>query len=270
MIGMKRILTLGITRSPLALRPVRCFAAPAQKYVDVYEGAKSVTYPVELLGGSHIEFAKMLYAFAEVAEGKKYNLYAKEFTKLDAIIEKAGPFWAEENILESSAFSSLNPGFTFVLAWMQNEGMIDMLPYVKSSYKELANEASKVATATITIAKDAASSSAEIAAAKKEIAAVHASGPQASYTLEYEFKVDPAIVGGYCFEVGSQCVNNSAAQQAAAAATSAGSAGVIDWTAVPAAPPRAAATADEMLIRLLGAKVDDLMDADKVELKYGA
>ena len=50
-----------------------------------------------------------------MAEGKKYNLYAKEFTKLDAIIEKAGPFWAEENILESSAFSSLNPGFTFVL-----------------------------------------------------------------------------------------------------------------------------------------------------------
>ena len=40
-----------------------------------------------------------------------------------------------------------------VIAWMQNEGMIDMLPYVKSSYKELANEASKVATATITIAK---------------------------------------------------------------------------------------------------------------------
>lgn len=261
---MNRIVTLSVRRQ--AFRPIRCFAAPAKKYISIYNDASKVQYPVELLGGSHVEFAKLLYAFADQVESKNFDLYINEFNKLDEIIAKVGPFWAEAKILESKEFNSLNPGFSFVLAWMQNEGMVDMLPYVRSSYKELANEATKTLTVTITVAKEGD----DLSAAKKEAQAMHAASENSSYSLRYETKYDPALVGGYTVEVGSYYVNKSSATASAAAAGAAASALAFDWTALPASAPRATPIADDMLVQLLGATVDDLMEADKAELKFGA
>merc|ERR1719469_1180225 len=114
---MKRIASLGV-RS-LAARPVRCYAAPAKQLVEIFESdfGKVETYPVELLGGRHIEFSKLLFTFAMKLEGGKTEVMLEEFNKLDAIIAKSGSFWTEEPVMTSPTFKALNPSFKFVIGW---------------------------------------------------------------------------------------------------------------------------------------------------------
>jgi|Transcript_73388 hypothetical protein len=268
---MRRIANLGF-RSLSAVRPVvRCYAAPAAKYVEIFQSdfPTAESYPVELLGGPHIDFAKLLFAFATKTESKNYKLYVDDFAKLDGIIQKAGPFWAEEPAMESATFSSLSPGFKFVLGWMQSEGAVDSLPYVESAYKELYNEASKNIACTIVTSKAKESCATEVSAAEaaaKEIA----KSEFKDYKLVFEYKVDPAIGGGYTFEVGSIFVNKSAVAASSEAALAQASGAMKDWTALPAMPPKPTVHLSETLQRLLGADADDLASADKADLKYGA
>lgn len=251
--------------------PVRFYVTPDAKYVKIYQSDFTKNqFPLELLGGSHVDFAKLLFVFADQCEGKNYKLYADEFNKLDETVSKIGPFWGEENFLESQDFRNFSAGFKFVLGWMQSEGAIDRVEYVRSAYKELINEANKETTATITLAEDPSQNKKLFDEIKKEVQALHKKSPQKDYKLVVETKVDPAIGGGYIIEVCNQLFNKSAAAEAETAALQKASASQVDWTALPPAAPRPSASAPDTLVRLLGPVVDDLSVVDKVELKYGA
>eukprot|EP00667_Euglena_gracilis_P017136 EG_transcript_18009 len=153
--------------------------------------------------------------------------------------------------------------------WIQSEGAIDRLENVRLAYKELVNEARKETTATVIVAKEPSGN--DLAEIRKQVEELHKESPLKDYKLVLETKVDPSIGGGYILEVCNQVVNRSAAAAAAeTAALAKASAAQVDWTSLPAAPPRPSPSAPDTLIRLLGSVVDDLADADKVEQKYGA
>lgn len=255
----------------LSVKAVRSFATPAPKYVQIYNSdLSSRQYPAQLVGGMHVEFAKLLFTFAEECEGKNYKLFVDEFRKLDEIAATKGAFWAEENFLDAPAFKALNPGFKFLLAWMQSEGAIDRLDSVRRAYKELASEAAQECTAIVIVSQEPSAIKTQIEEIQKEVALVLRTTAFKDYKLSFEFKVDPSIGGGYIFEVAHQVVNKSTAAAAETAALEKATGTIVDWTAMPPAPPRPSPVAPENLVRLLGPVVDDMMDADRVELKYGA
>eukprot|EP00668_Euglena_longa_P008014 GGOE01009649.1.p1 GENE.GGOE01009649.1~~GGOE01009649.1.p1 ORF type:complete len:266 (-),score=47.15 GGOE01009649.1:176-973(-) len=264
--NMRRAVTL-VGRS---LNGFRNYATPSAKYIQIYESDFARNqYPLELLGGAHVDFAKLLYTFADQCENKRYEFFLEDFKKLDNIISKQGPFWGEENFFQSPVYSNLTEGFKFILGWIQSEGAIDRLENVRAAYKELVNEVKKETTATIIVAKETRGS--ELSEIQSQVEAIHKESSLRGYKLVVETKVDPSIGGGYILEVCNQVVNRSAAAAAAeSAALEKASAAQVDWTSLPATPPRPSPSHPDTLIRLLGSVVDDLAEADKAEQKYGA
>jgi F0F1-type ATP synthase delta subunit len=249
----------------------RSYATPNTKYLEAYQSDFTKrAFPVELLGGSHVDFAKLLWVFADQIDGKQYQLYADEFKKLDEVIAKQGPFWGEDKILDASAFQGLQPGFLFVLAWMQSEGALDRLEYVRAAYQELVNEANQEAVAVISLAQDKSTMGSKFADIEREVRAVHARSAWKNYKLVIQTKVKPELGGGYTFEVCGQVVDKSAAAAAETDSLKQASKSQTDWTAVPPAAARPNEALPDTLVRLLGSAVHDLAEIDQVELRYGA
>eukprot|EP00906_Rhabdomonas_costata_P015936 RCo022840 len=246
------------------------FAAPAAKYLEIYSGDfETQSYPVQLLGGTHTSFAKMLYKFAEQAEGGNFDVYIEDFQKLSKIAADVGPFWIEQDVLNDPAFSALSPGFRFALGWMQSERMLDSLQNVKSSYQELVDALAKQIRATITVPWDPSSNRSEIERIEAEAKELYsARNPGTAPKVIFQIEVNPSLKDGYTFEIDNLFVNKSAAA-IAASASAAGKDQIKDWTALPALPAKAVSKENDLLLKLIGAELDQLAEIDDVERRVG-
>eukprot|EP01004_Peranema_trichophorum_P007407 NODE_6183_length_915_cov_40.125000_g5592_i0.p1 GENE.NODE_6183_length_915_cov_40.125000_g5592_i0~~NODE_6183_length_915_cov_40.125000_g5592_i0.p1 ORF type:complete len:263 (+),score=48.30 NODE_6183_length_915_cov_40.125000_g5592_i0:54-842(+) len=256
---------LGLSRRAFSTSLIRL--APDAKLVKIYQDGdfESAQYPVELVGGTHTSFAKLLYTFADSIEGKKYELYVNEFEKLEGIKKKLGPFWGEADILKDEAFSSLNPGFRFVLAWMASEGKIDALTYVKASYLELVDEITGQVRANITVGPK---SKDKVETIKSEASQVLSKSGGAQKKIVFTVTED-ASVDGYYFEVGTIYVDKTASATKSSEGTGKKEV-AYDWTALPQLPGLKKSSTPDFLLKILGGKVDELQEADAVERKFYA
>jgi hypothetical protein len=270
---MKRIIVCALrscagTRSLTHSCPI--FNAPANKYLEIYNGDfEKQSFPINLLGGSHITFSKILFKFAEQAEGSNFDLYLKDFESLSQIAAKLGPFWTEAEFMNDDRFSSLSPGFRFTLAWMQSERMLDSLNQVKASYQELADSFTKQVRAVITVPWDPSSRRDEMDKIEAEAKALFNERNQGSnIQVIFQHQMNMHLKDGYTYEIDNLFVNKSAAARAASS-TIASKDQQKDWTAMPALPVKPIAKESPLLLKLIGADLDQLADIDEVERRCG-
>jgi len=269
---MRRTLAFTLRRSCKRPFSIGCprFAAPAAKYLEIYNGDfEAQSYPMQLLGGTHTSFAKMLYKFAEKAESGNFDVYLQDFQKLSGIAAQVGPFWSEDDVLNNPAFSDLSPGFRFALGWMQSERMLDSLPLVKASYQELVDASSNQIRATITVPWDPSSNRSEVERIESEARDMYAArNSGAAPKVIFQVEVNTSLKDGYTFEIDNLYVNKSAAA-IAASSSAAGKDQTRDWTALPALPAKAAPKENVLLLKLIGAELDQLAEIDEVERRVG-
>jgi hypothetical protein len=244
-------------------------STPSEKYVSIYNSEfEAATYPVTLLGGTQTAFAKLLYKFADEAEGKNFDLYLGEFEKLSKIAAQLGPFWIQADVMTDPQFNELHPGFRFVIGWMQNERMLDNIDRVKVAYQELADEITQRTRATITVPWEPSSKGDEVRKLEQEVSALHSkSGGRGSVVFQY--KVAPEIKDGYIIEIANMVVNKTADARAAETTASAKELEK-DWSAMPPLPPKTVPKHSELLVKLIGADIDVLADINEVERRVGA
>jgi hypothetical protein len=211
----------------------------------------------------------MLYKFAELADGGDFELYIQDFQKLSQIAAEVGPFWIEQDVLNDPTFSALSPGFRFALGWMQSERMLDSVQHVKTSYQELVDAMSKQIRATVTVPWDPSSNPSELERIEAEAKELYsARNPGATPKYIFQVEVNPSLKDGYTFEIDNLFVNKSAAA-IAASASAAGKDQAKDWTALPALPTKAVPKQNELLLKLIGAELDQLAEIDDVERRVG-
>jgi hypothetical protein len=245
-------------------------AAPDAKYVAIFKSDfETQAFPIDLLGGSHIAFAKVLYKFAEQVDNGNFDLYLKDFEAMTTVVAKAGPFWTEADILNDPAFDILSPGFRFTLAWMQAEKLIDALNQVRDAYTELADTTTNQVRATISVPWDPSSQQGEVSRIEGEARELYVSKGGKSSKILFQYKVNPELKEGYTFEIDNLYVNKSGGALTASSAAAAKD-HQKDWTAMPALPVKPIAKGSDLLLKLIGAELDQLADVDEVERKIGA
>jgi hypothetical protein len=197
---LARVAQAAVRPGTRGVRAYAVAAAPSKKYADIYNGDfENAKYPVEQYGGSAI-FSKLLFKFAETAEGGKYDTYFAEHKKYKEITQKLGPLWpTTEDVWSSGSFQSLNEGFRFVVAWMQRTQNLHEVDSVVRIYGDIVAVQKGEIRGEIIVGKQGADVSAAKASAEAAFKAAH---PDKGSKFVYDTTVDPTLEDGYIVEVG--------------------------------------------------------------------
>lgn len=228
-------------------------------YASNFENA---TFPLNIVPSDSTLFAKFLYKAAEPKSA--FDATLKDFDAIAAASAKLPVFWERTADVENMAeFKALSPATFFTLIWMQNNGMLELLPGVRDSFETYVNAQKKKAVAKIYVndAKDAS-----IAEAKKVAQELHkANADLNGYTLEFKTVIDKDIVSGFAVELVGLYVNQAKGAESSAKV----SADDIDYTNVPAPKITKTIWEDNVETEVLRKYIDQLAAFDAEEAKVG-
>lgn len=219
---------------------------------------ENAKYPTDLVPSDSILFAKFLFKACE-AKGN-FDAVTKDFETIQAASAKLPIFWERNAELEKIAeFKGLNPATTFTLFWMQDNGMLEMLPAVREAFETYVSAQRNTVTAKIYVgdAKDTKS----VEAAKKAAQAAH----KDKRTLAFKVVVDTDIVSGFAVDIAGCYISDAKGKEVAAAASSAD----VDYTNVPAPKLFKTIWDDNVETEVLRKYFDQLALYDQEEAKIG-
>eukprot|EP01012_Entosiphon_sulcatum_P057723 TRINITY_DN81565_c0_g1_i1.p1 TRINITY_DN81565_c0_g1~~TRINITY_DN81565_c0_g1_i1.p1 ORF type:complete len:265 (-),score=64.50 TRINITY_DN81565_c0_g1_i1:34-828(-) len=260
---------LRLASTQLARRYASTAPAPASKYAEIYESNfEQGQFPIPLHGGAHTSFAKLLWSYATSVEGKRYDLYVNEFARFEELTAKLGALWQYDyNLISAKEFASVNRGFIAVLAWMQQTNNLDSYDRVKAAYMEMYNEVNGAIQGTLTLA--AAAKDKELEQIKAQVTPIVAK-EYPSRKLQFNVVIDPTLIEGWKFDVGSLVLDNAVGLRKALDAKL-GRAGAEDFTKMTVAP-----TIRPTLIPNVGLPVHKyrsvyqaLAELDDIEARHG-
>lgn len=255
----RRISAAAATRVACAAR----MYTPSEELKTLYAtNFENATFPLNIVPSDSTLFAKFLYKAAEPKSA--FDAVLKDFDTVAAASTKLPVFWERTADVESMAeFKGLSPAMFFTLVWMQNNGMLELLPAVRESFETYVNAQKKKAVAKIFVndAKDAS-----IAEGKKIAQELFKSAQElAGYTLEFKVVIDKDIVSGFAVELIGLYVN----QAKGAEASTKISADDVDYTNVPTPKVTKTIWEDNVETEMLRKYIDQLALYDAEEAKNG-
>lgn len=246
-----------------AATAVRCYTPPEdlkKLYGSKFEDG---AFPLNIVPGDSTMFAKFLYKSAEPKSA--FDVILKDFDAIATASTKLPVFWERTANIESMPeFKSLSPATTFTLVWMENNGMLDLIPSVRDAFETYVNAQRKKAVVKIFVA-DAKDTKA-VSEAKKVAEELHKSTKDLNgFTLEFKTLVDNTFVSGFAVELAGQFVNQAKGVETNAAKSS----DDVDYTNVPAPKISKTVWDDNVETEVLRKYVEQMALYDAEEAKTG-
>lgn len=253
-------------RVAVATARVACAArmyTPSEDLKKLYgSNFENATFPLNIVPSDSTLFAKFLYKAAEPKSA--FDAVLKDFDAIAAVSTKLPVFWERNADVENIAeFKALAPATVFTLIWMQNNGMLELIPAVRESFETYVNAQKKKAVAKIYVndLKDAS-----VAEAKKVAQELHKGNSDLNgYTLEFKIIVDKEIVSGFAVDLVGQYVNQAKGAEASAKI----SGDDVDFTNIPAPKISKTIWEDNVETEVLRKYIDQLAQYDAEEAKNG-
>lgn len=228
-------------------------------YASDFEAA---AFPLNIVPSDSTLFAKFLYKAAEPKNA--FDVILKDFDAIAAANTKLPIFWERTASVEGMPeFKSLNPATFFTLVWMQNNGMLELIPQVREAFETYVNAQRKKSVAKIFVsdAKDAS-----VAEAKKVATELHKSVKElAGFALDFVVVVDKSIISGFAVELAGQFVNQAKGAEASSKVAS----DDIDYTNIPVPKVIKTVWDDNVETEVLRKYIDQLALYDAEEAKLG-
>ncbi|ESL06441.1 hypothetical protein TRSC58_05886 [Trypanosoma rangeli SC58] len=246
--------------SALAVAAAR-FYTPSEGLKKLYTSDfDTAAFPLNIVPGDSVLFAKFLYKAAEPTGN--FDVILKDFQTIATASSKFPIFWERTTIIEDVAeFKNLSEPTFFTLVWMQNNGMLDLIPEVAEVFETYVNAKQNKAVAKIYVAPGKES---DVAEAKRVAQELHKEAKElAGHTLVFKTVVDRSIVTGFAVELAGQYVNRAEGHKQHTTVDEA------DYTTVP--PPRLSKTVweDNIETEVLRRYLDSLAEYDAEEAKHG-
>lgn len=246
-----------------AIAAVRCYTPPEDLKKLYNSKFENEAFPLNIVPGDSTMFAKFLYKSAE-AKGT-FDTILKDFDTIAAAATKLPVFWERTANVETIAeFKSLSPATTFTLVWMENNGMLELLPSVRDAFETYVNAQRKKAVVKIFVAD--AKDTAAVNEAKKVAQELHKETKDLNgFTLEYKTLVDKSFVSGFAVELAGQFVNQAKGAETVAAKSS----DDVDYTNVPVPKFNKTVWEDNVETEVLRKYIDQMAQYDAEEAKTG-
>lgn len=166
-------------------------------------------FPVNIVPSDSVLFAQFLFKAAE-PKGN-FDVIVKDLAAIAAAVPKLPVFWERTcNVHEVKEFKSLSAPVIFTLAWMQNNGMLELLPDVAQVYEAYANAQLKRVAAKVYVAPGEEGNAKNIEAARKVADEVIKGNPALKgFTLTTKVIVDRSIVSGFAVDVQGTFINHA-------------------------------------------------------------
>ncbi|KAH9578222.1 ATPase [Trypanosoma melophagium] len=218
-------------------------------------------FPLNIVPSDSVLFAKFLYKAAE--QTGNFDAVLKDFQTIASTSGKLPIFWERTAVVEDIAeFKKLSEPTFFTLVWMQNNGMLDLIPNVAEVYEAYVNAKQKRAVAKIYVAPGKEGDTTE---AKRVAQELHKEAKELNgYTLTFKTVVDNSIVAGFAVELAGQYVNRAEGQKKTTSSTDEG-----DYTNIPAPKHVKTVWEDNIETEVLRRYLDSLSEFDEEEAKYG-
>jgi len=238
------------------------FYSPPEDLKKLYSSDfEAAAFPVGIVPSDSTLFAKFLYKAAEPKNA--YDAILKDFETISAASTKLPVFWERTAVIDGMAeFKNLSAPTYFTLVWMQNNGMLELIPSVREAFETYVNAQRKKAVAKIYV-NDAKDVSAE---AKKVATELHKSIAELNgFSLELKTVIDKSIVSGFAVEIAGRYVNQAKGAEASAKVAS----DDVDYTNVPVPKVSKTVWEDNVETEVLRKYIDQLAQYDAEEAKVG-
>lgn len=223
------------------------------------------TFPVEVVAGDGLLFAKFLFRAAE--QKNSFDAIIKDFDTVTATAKKLGVFWERTvDVTQVAELKSCNPATLFTMRWMQTNALLEEWGLVQNIFLSYANARNKKLVAVISIAGSEKDCADDVKAAKEygKTLQKQLDATRAAFSLEFVIRKDPTFVSGWSVDVAG--LYHSTAKGAEVKAASEED---VDYTNVPAVKHSKTTWEDSVETEVLRKYLDSLAQYDAEEAKLG-
>lgn len=248
------------------LAAIRCYTPPADVTKLYQSDFERSAFPCDIVPSDSTLFAKFLYKSAEA--GNSFDTILKDFNTIQTTSKKLPVFWQRSINLDSvSEFKSLSPATLFTLHWMQDNGMLELIPQVSEAYSTYVNAKQKKVVAKVFVNPSQTNDSGIIA--KAQAAAAKLQGENASlkgYTLVVQAIGDADIKSGFAVDLNGAYYTEAKGDEVS---TGSSAAKEVDYTQVPKSTFTKTKWEDSAEVEVLGKYFESLAKYDAEEAKVG-